>query len=105
MRNRTGSIFRPKKGYWKLSHAKITKGAIPGGEGILASADGRANGVAVSESREIERVAHLGQIKVLGTRRSRKLQKERSREGTGYLRAQMCARIGLRSQNRAKSNG
>ena len=83
-RNLTGSIFRPNIGYWKRSRAKIAKGAIQGGYGILASADVRANGVAVPESPEIERVAYLGQIKGIGSGRARKLQKERSWEGTGY---------------------
>ena len=63
---------------------KIAKGAIPGGDGIFATADVRAIGVSVLESREIERVAYLGQIKGIGTGRPQKLQKDRSREGTGY---------------------
>ena len=49
---------------------KIAKGEIPGGYGILASADGRANVVAVSESREIERVAYLGQVMANGSGRA-----------------------------------
>ena len=59
-RNRTGSLFRPNKKYWKRSLAKIIKGALLGGDGILACVNGRANEVAVSESREIVRVAYLG---------------------------------------------
>ena len=42
------------------SRSKIIKGALPGGDGILACVNGRANVVAVSESREIVRVAYLG---------------------------------------------
>ena len=56
------SIFRPNNEYWKRSRTKIIKGALPGGDGILACANGRANEVAVSESHEIATVAYLGQI-------------------------------------------
>ena len=83
-RNQMGSIFRPNRGYWKWSRAKIVKGAIPGRDGILASADGRSREVAVSESREIERVAYLGQIKANESSRARELYKEGPQEGTGY---------------------
>ena len=44
------------------SHTKIIKGGLPGGDGLLACENGRANEVAVSESREIATVAYLGQI-------------------------------------------
>ena len=83
-RIRSGSIFSSNIDYCKWSRVKIAKGAIPGGDGILATADVRANGVAVSESREIERVPYLGQIKGIGTGRARKLRKDGSGEGTGY---------------------
>ena len=62
----------PNKGYWKWSHAKTTKVALPGGDGILPSADGRAKEVVVSESLEIEWVAYLGQIKANGSGRAEK---------------------------------
>ena len=45
------------------SRTEIIKGALQGGDGILACVNGRANVVAVSESRDITRVAYLGQIK------------------------------------------
>ena len=48
---------------------------------ILAYAIARVKKVAVSESREIARVAYLGQITNVGNGRARKLLKERSREG------------------------
>ena len=51
--NRTGGIFRPNNEYRKRSHAKFIKGELPGGDGILACVNGRANEVAVSESHEI----------------------------------------------------
>ena len=70
--------------YWKGSRTKTANGAIPVGDGIFANEDGHANGVAVSELLEIERVAYLGQIKGIGSGRARKLQKERSRGGTRY---------------------
>ena len=57
-----GSIFMPNNKYWMRSRTKIIKGALPGGDGILACVNGRANVVAVSESREIAPVAYLGQI-------------------------------------------
>ena len=40
------------------SRSKIMKGALPGGDGILACVNGCANEVAVSESLEIELVAY-----------------------------------------------
>ena len=43
--------------------------------------NGRANEVAVSESREIALVAYLGQITSIGSGRAVKLKKELSREG------------------------
>ena len=49
---------------------KFAKGRILGGDGILASAEVCANGVAVSELREIERVAYLGKIKGIGSGRA-----------------------------------
>ena len=55
--NRTGSIFNPNNEYLKRSRAKIIKGALPGGTGILACMDGCAKEVAVSESCEIAWVA------------------------------------------------
>ena len=72
-RNRTGSIFRPNNKYWKRSRTKIVNGTLPGGDGILACVNGRANVVAVSESREIVRVAYLGQITSIGSGRAQKL--------------------------------
>ena len=48
--------------YWMRSHTKIIKGALLEGDGLLACVNGRANEVAVSESREIAPVAYLGQI-------------------------------------------
>ena len=59
-RNRTGSIFRPNNKYSKRSRAKIIKVVLPIMDGILACVNGRANEVAVSESREVVRVAYLG---------------------------------------------
>ena len=53
-----GSIFMPNNKYWMRSCTKIIKGALPGGDGILACPKGRANEVAVSESREIVLVAY-----------------------------------------------
>ena len=50
---------------------------------ILASKIGCAKKVAVSESREIVRVAYLGQITNIGSGRGGKLEKELSREGRG----------------------
>ena len=61
-RNRIGSIFMPNRECWMRSRNKIIKGALPGGDGILACVNGRANEVAVLESREIAPVANLGQI-------------------------------------------
>ena len=55
------------------SRTEIIKGALPGGDGILACVDGRANVVAVSESREIALVAYLGQIMSIGCGRALKL--------------------------------
>ena len=60
MRNRTGSIFRPNNESWKQSRTKIMKVALPIRDGIFVCVNGRANEVAVSESREIVRVAFLG---------------------------------------------
>ena len=68
-----GSIFRTNNEYWKRSPTEIMKGVLPGGDGILASTIGRAKEVAVSESREIARVAYLGQIKSIGCGRALKL--------------------------------
>ena len=56
-----------------LSRTKIIKGALPGGDGILACVNGRANAVAVSESLEIEWLAYLGQIMSIGCGRALKL--------------------------------
>ena len=58
--------------YWKWSNAKIINGALSGGDGITAGGNGRANEVAVSESREITRVAYLGQITCIRRGRARK---------------------------------
>ena len=44
------------------SRAKVIKGGLPGGDGLLAFVNGRANEVAVLESREIAPVAYSGQI-------------------------------------------
>ena len=55
------------------SRTKIIKGALPGGDGILACVIGRANEVAVSESREIAWVAYFGQIMSIGCSRALKL--------------------------------
>ena len=73
MQNRMDSIFRPNNEYWKRSRAKSWKGALSGGVGILACANGHAKEVAFSESREIARVAYLGQITNIGSGRVRKL--------------------------------
>ena len=78
-RNRMGSIFRPNNEYWKWLHA------------ILACAIVRAKKVAVSESREIARVAYLAQITNIGSGRGRKFYKERFREG-GDISVRDCAR-------------
>ena len=53
-----GSIFLPNNECWMQSRNKIINGALPGGDGILACVNGRANEVAVSESREIALVAY-----------------------------------------------
>ena len=68
-----GSIFRPNNKYWMRSLTKIIKGALPGGDGILACVNGHANEVAVSESRQIALVAYLGQIMSIGCGRALKL--------------------------------
>ena len=68
-----GSIFRLIKEYWKGLCAKIIKGAHPIRDGILVCVDGRANEVALSESREIARVAYFGQITSIGSSRALKL--------------------------------
>ena len=44
------------------SRTKVIKGGLPGGDGLLAFVNGRANEVAVLESREIAPVAYLVQI-------------------------------------------
>ena len=49
------------------SRTEIIKGALPGGDGILACVNGRANVVAVSESHEIAQVPYLGQVTKIGT--------------------------------------
>ena len=79
-----GSIFRPNNKYWMRSRTKIIKGALPGGDGILACVNGRANEVAVSELHEMAWVAYLGQIISIGCGHTLKLLKEGSREGTVY---------------------
>ena len=68
--------------YWNHSHAKIINGELYGGHGIVARTKGCANQVALSESREIARVAYLGQITYIESGRARKLKMDRSREGT-----------------------
>ena len=55
------------------SRTKIINGALPEGDGILACVKGRANEVAVSESREIAWVAYLGQTMSIGYSRALKL--------------------------------
>ena len=55
------------------SRTEIIKGALPGGDGILACPKGRANEVAVSESHEIAWVAYLCQIISIGCGRALKL--------------------------------
>ena len=55
------------------SRTEIIKGALPGGVGILACVNARANVVAVSESREIALIAYLGQIMSIGCGRAIKL--------------------------------
>ena len=57
------------------------KRRTPGVAGILAYAISYSKKGAVSESREIVRVAYLGKIMNIGSSRTRKLKKERSREG------------------------
>ena len=54
------------------------KGALPAGDGILASAIVREKEVAFSESREIARVEYLGQITTIGRGCEQKLEKVRS---------------------------
>ena len=73
VRNRTGSIFRPNNEYCKPSRTKIIKVALPIRDGIFVCVNGRADEVSVSESREIGRVAYFGQIKDIGSGRTRKL--------------------------------
>ena len=68
-----GSIFKPNNEYWMRSRTKIIKGALAGGDGILACVNGSANEVAVSESPEIEWIAYLGQIMSNGWSRALKL--------------------------------
>ena len=68
-----GSISRPNNEYWIRSHTKIINGALPEGDGVLACVNGRANEVAVSESREIAWVAYLGQTMSIGCSRALKL--------------------------------
>ena len=48
---------------------------------ILACEIARTKKVTVSESREIIRIAYLGQILIIGSGRMRKLSKEHSLEG------------------------
>ena len=66
------------------SRTKIIKGALPGGDGLLACVNGRANEIAASESRKIAREAYLGQITSIASGPTLKLYKEPSREGTVY---------------------
>ena len=73
MRNPTGSIFRPNNEYWKRARTKIIKVALPIRDGIFVCVNGRANEDAVSESREIARVAYFGQITSIGSSRALKL--------------------------------
>ena len=58
--------------YWKRSHAEIINGDRPGGDGILASANERANEFAISELREIPRLAYLDKITSIRSGRARK---------------------------------
>ena len=66
------------------SHTKIIKGGLPGGDGLLACVNGRANEVAVPELHEMAWVAYLGQIISIGCSHTLKLLKEGSREGPVY---------------------
>ena len=68
-----GSIFMPNNDNWMRSRSKIIKGGLLGGDGISAYVNGRANEVAVSQSREIAWVAYLGQIMSIGCGRALKL--------------------------------
>ena len=72
-RNRTSSVFQPNNEYWKRSHSKSMKGALPGGDRILACVNGRENEVAHSELREIAWLAYLGIITSIGSGRALKL--------------------------------
>ena len=62
VQNRMGSVLRPNNEYCKRSRAKIIKGALPGETRILASVNGRAKKVFISESCKIARVAYLDQL-------------------------------------------
>ena len=79
-----GSISRTNNEYWKRSRIKIIKGALPGVDGILASAIVRAKEFAFFESREITLVAYLGQLTTIGRGCAQKLEKECSQYGTVY---------------------
>ena len=72
VQNGTGCTFRPNNEYSKWSRAKIIKGVITGGVGILAYAIGSAKRVAVLESHEIALVAYSSQITPVGSDRERK---------------------------------
>ena len=72
------SLFRPNNEYWKRSPIEIIRGALPRGDGTLASAIGRAKEVAFSEMREIAREAYLVQIRSIGSVCAQKLENERS---------------------------
>ena len=73
MQNHTGSTFWPNNKYWNRSCAKIVKGALPKRAGILACVIGHAKKVALSESREIARVAYFGKITNIGSGPARKI--------------------------------
>ena len=53
--------------------AKIREGALPVWDSILVCVNGRENEVAVSELREIARLAYLGLITSIGRGRALKL--------------------------------
>ena len=67
------------------------KRCAPGRTGIIACTTSYSKMVAVSELREIARVAYLGQITNIGSRRVWKLYNERSWEGRD-ISVHVCAR-------------
>ena len=71
---------------------------------ILACAIAQAKNVASSESREIARVAYLGQITNIGSGRTRKFKGSASERAKILLSVIGRARKRLPYQNRAKSH-